>query len=244
MSAAFSNGVVDTFTFNADGQRVGKTDQAGPVKYVWDRQNVLIEANASNAIQAVHTLQPAYYGNQVSQRRAGVTSYYQFNALGSTLQLTGAAGTVTDSYLYRAFGELLTSSGTTVNPYQYGGRKGYIYDSDLFNFQVRARRYDPEWVDGGAGTQSDSRELIANLYRYVSNNPSTSTDPSGEILPILGLIAIGGLVGANLWIWGNNAVAADDLLNNRPINPDNTPTTLRYAGGLAYQPVRARVRPF
>ena len=56
-AACLAGGVVDTFTFNADGQRVGKTDQAGPVKYVWDRHNVLIEANASNAIQAVHTLQ-------------------------------------------------------------------------------------------------------------------------------------------------------------------------------------------
>lgn len=179
VEAAFSNGVVDTFTFNGDGQRVGKTDQAGPVKYVWDRQNVLIEANASNAIQAVHTLQPAFYGNQVSQRRAGVTSYYQFNALGSTLQLTGAAGTVTDSYLYRAFGDLLTSSGTTVNPYQYGGRKGYIYDSDLYNFQVRARRYDPEmgrwWSRDPIGFAGGD----ANLYRYIRNRPVRGIDASG-----------------------------------------------------------------
>ena len=38
--AVFANGVVDTFTFNADGQRVGRTDQTGTVNYVWDGQNV------------------------------------------------------------------------------------------------------------------------------------------------------------------------------------------------------------
>ena len=128
------------------------------MNYVWDRQNVLIEANASNAIQAVHTLEPALYGNQVSQRRSGVTSYLSLRRVGSTLQLTGAAGTATDSYLYRAFGDLVTSSGTTVNAYQYVGRKGYIYDSDLFNHQVRCGVTLPEWTVGGVGIPSDLRE--------------------------------------------------------------------------------------
>jgi YD repeat-containing protein len=40
---------------NADGQRVGKTDTGGTVNYVWDGENVLIETDASNAIEAVYT---------------------------------------------------------------------------------------------------------------------------------------------------------------------------------------------
>jgi YD repeat-containing protein len=66
VKAAFSNGVVDTVTFNADCQRVGRTDQTGSVNYFWDGQNILIETNASNVIEAVHTLEPRSYGNQVS----------------------------------------------------------------------------------------------------------------------------------------------------------------------------------
>jgi RHS repeat-associated protein len=179
VEAMLSTGVVDTFTYNGDGQRVGKTDQGGPVNYVWDGQNVLIEANASNVIEAVHTLEPAFYGNQLSQRRSGTTSYYHFDALGSTLQLTGSTGTVTDSYLYRAFGDLVASSGATVNPYQYVGRKGYIYDGDLDNFQVRARRYDPTtgrwWSRDPIGFAGGD----ANLYQYVGNRPLVGLDPSG-----------------------------------------------------------------
>ena len=143
LGVAFPNGVVDTFTYNGVGQRVGKTDQPGTLKYVWDGQNVLIETDASATIEAVHTLEPALYGNQVSQRRSGATSYYHFDALGSTLQLTDASATVTDSYLYRAFGDLVTSSGTTTNPYQYVGRLGYAYDTDLKGHTVRARHYGP-----------------------------------------------------------------------------------------------------
>jgi RHS repeat-associated protein len=185
VEAALSTGVVDTFTYNGDGQRVGKTDQGGPVNYVWDGQNVLIEANASNVIEAVHTLEPAFYGNQLSQRRSGTTSYYHFDALGSTLQLTGSTGTVTDSYLYRAFGDLVASSGSTVNPYQYVGRKGYIYDGDLDNFQVRARRYDPTmgrwWGRDPIGLAGGD----ANLYRYVENSATSFSDPSGLVGPVL-----------------------------------------------------------
>jgi RHS repeat-associated protein len=183
VQAALSPGVVDTFSFNGVGQRVGKIDQTGTFKFVWDGENVLIETNASNAIQAVHTLEPAYYGNEISQRRSGVSSYHHFDALGSTLQLTGSAGSVTDSYLYRAFGDLVTSSGTTTNPYQYAGRTGYSYDSDLFNFHVRARRYDPGmgrwWSRDPIGLAGGD----ANLYRYVANAASKLTDPSGLDLP-------------------------------------------------------------
>jgi RHS repeat-associated protein len=184
VKAALSTGVVDTFTFNADGQRVGRTDTTGSVNYVWDGQNVLIETNASNAIEAVHTLEPRYYGNQVSQWRSGVTSFYHFDGQGSTLSLTDAAGTATDGYAYYAFGGLVTTVGSTVNPYLYLGQKGYIYDSDLGNYQVRARRYgtgigrwwsrDPIGFAGGD----------ANLYRYVGNSPVASTDPSGEQNPL------------------------------------------------------------
>jgi len=176
------SGAVDNFTYNGDGRRVQKVDSAGTTKYVWDGQNVLLETNVGNVVQAVHTLEPRLYGNQVSQRRGTTSSYYHFDALGSTLGLTGSAGTATDSYVYRAFGELVASSGTTSNPYRYVGRLGYSYDVDLANYHVRARRYDPpsgRWwsrdpIGFGGGDE--------NLYRYVFNSPTSFTDPFGEAI--------------------------------------------------------------
>jgi RHS repeat-associated protein len=125
-------------------------------------------------------LQTRYYGNLISQRRGGTTSsYYFFDALGSTLQLTGSSGTVTDSYLYRAFGELINTSGSTTNAYRYGGRHGYSYDPDLANYHIRARRYDPT---SGRWWSRDPLDFIAgdaNLYRYSSNKAPNALDPSG-----------------------------------------------------------------
>ena len=118
---ALPSAIVDTFTYNGDGQRVQKIDSTGTTKHVWDGQNILLETDASNIIQVVYTLQPMLYGNLISQRRSGTTSFYLFDGLGSTTQLANSTGSVTDSYLYDSFGNILLTSGSTTNPLRYIG---------------------------------------------------------------------------------------------------------------------------
>ena len=69
---ALPSGIVDTFTYNGDGQRVQKIDSTGTTKHVWDGQNILLETDGSNIIQVVYTLQPQLYGNLISQWRSGM----------------------------------------------------------------------------------------------------------------------------------------------------------------------------
>ena len=76
---ALPSAVVDTFTYNGDGQRVQKIDSTGTTKHVWDGQNILLETNASNIVQVVYTLQPMLYGNLISQWRGGIGSFYIFD---------------------------------------------------------------------------------------------------------------------------------------------------------------------
>ena len=128
---AMPSAIVDTFTYNGDGQRVQKVDSTGTTKHVWDGQNILLETNGSNIIQVVYTLQPLLYGNLISQRRSTTTSFYLFDGLGSTTQLANSSGTVTDSYVYDSYGNILLTSGSTVNPFRYVGRLGYYFDPDV-----------------------------------------------------------------------------------------------------------------
>jgi len=171
--------IVDIFTYNGDGQRVQKQDSTGTTKHVWDGQNILLETNASNIIQVVYTLQPMFYGNLISQIRSATTSFYLFDGLGSTTQLANSSGSVTDSYLYDSFGNVLSTSGTTTNWLRFLGRLGYYYDIDLSACYLRARIYDP------AIGQFLSRDRMpiggghTNPYRYVRNNSSNLFDPSG-----------------------------------------------------------------
>jgi RHS repeat-associated protein len=180
---ALPTGVRNTFAYNGDGLRVQKQDSAGTTKHVWDGQNIILETDASNIIQAVYSLEPVIYGNLVSQRRSGATSYYLFDALGSTRQLADSTGSVTDSYLYDSLGNGLFSSGTTSNFFRYVGRPGYYYGPDLAKLYLRARTYDP------ASGRFLSRDPLAyageetNLYRYALNSPVNFTDPSGYVIP-------------------------------------------------------------
>ena len=75
-----------------------------------------------------------------------------YDGLGSTRQLANSAGTVTDTYLYDSFGNIIPggSSGTTTNPFQYVGRLGYYADIDTGIYYVRMRRYAPR-MSAGSG---------------------------------------------------------------------------------------------
>jgi RHS repeat-associated protein len=169
--------VPNTFTYNADNKRVQKQDSSGTSNGIWDLENILLETDQNNVTQVVYTLAPAEYGNLVSQIRGSTASYYQFDGLGSTDRLTSATLTVTDSYLYDAFGTVRTSSGVTVNPFRFVGRMGYYLNLDLIEYYVRARIFDPSQ---GRFISREPSGLDTNLYLYVRNSPVLCTDPSGE----------------------------------------------------------------
>jgi len=65
----------------------------------------------------------------------------------SWMRLTNSLGTVSDNYLYKAFGIIAVSSGTTINPSKFVGRNGYYFDADLIQYLCKK----PNWkcVVGG-----------------------------------------------------------------------------------------------
>ncbi len=55
--------------------------------------------------------------------RADANSYYHYDGLGSTRQLTDSTGSVTVSYTYDSFGSLIASTGTSANAYGFTGEQ-------------------------------------------------------------------------------------------------------------------------
>lgn len=104
----------------------------------WDFENQLAETDDQNEIHAVYTNEPQAYGNLISQYRKGPTiwtpSYYQYAALGSTRALTDDGGDATDTYVYDAWGNEVSVSGSTVNPFRWVGKVGYYWDDGTGTF--------------------------------------------------------------------------------------------------------------
>ena len=139
IQVALPSGIVDTFMYNGDGQRVQKQGSAGTTKHIWDRENILLETDGSNSIQVVYTLEPGTHGDLISQRRSGSTSFYLFDVIGSTRGLTDISADIQNLYIYDSFGTRLFTSGSQVTPFTFIGRHGYYWDSDISLYYIRLR---------------------------------------------------------------------------------------------------------
>lgn len=177
-----SNNSINTFVYDADGLRVRKEVGSTVTKFIWDGLRYLHEADASNATQNVFTCEPSTFGKLLFQRSKSGVSWnpltYHFDRLGSTDRTTLDDQSVHNSYVYRAFGSLQSSSGTTQIPFRFVGQQGYYHDTSRATSYVRQRHYAP----GMARWLSRDRvgvNVDPCLYLYVGNRPLLLRDPSG-----------------------------------------------------------------
>ena len=108
---------------------------------------------------------------------SGPAAYYEFDGQGNTAQLTGADGTVVNSYNYLPFGETLQATETVQNPFTFVGQAGVMRDGNGLDYMA-TRWYDPAQ---GRFTQQDPIRLAGgpNLYAYAANSPVNLIDPTG-----------------------------------------------------------------
>ena len=113
------------------------------------------------------------YGEQV---------YYFFSDhLGSTNVMTDSNGNVMSETLYKAWGEIRYSSGSSPTDFTYTGQRSELEDIGLMFYN--ARWYDPELA---RFTQADTivpgagNPAAYDRYAYVVNNPIGFSDPSGR----------------------------------------------------------------
>ena len=103
-------------------------------------------------------------------------AYYHYDYRGSTTAITNSSESVTHSYRYGAFGEMLLATESSFkNPYRYVGKYGVQYEGDSLYF-MRARYYNA--VKGRFF--GEDIEWSTNLYEYVENNPLRYIDINGQ----------------------------------------------------------------
>ena len=140
--------------------------------------NVVASYNGSGSLIAHYN-----YGlGLVSQTGPSGTGYYDFDASGNTVGITGSSGTYVNQYSYLPFGETTTVSAALPNPFTFAGQFGVMQiGTNLFN--MRARDYTPAT---GQFLSNDPIGLAggqANVRQYAGSNPVSLVDASGLFSP-------------------------------------------------------------
>jgi RHS repeat-associated protein len=189
-----------TVTYDGDGNRVQKSVNGVVTKYLVDDginptgySQVVIEDSTLNG----GTESQYVYGlERISDRWSPAPgtwnlSYYGYDGHGSVRLLTSSTGSVTDTYDYDAFGNLLHITGTTPNVYRFAGEQ---WDPDLNLYYNRARflsTAEGRFLTADAPSEDlfEPREL--NLYTYTGSDPVNGVDPAGnQFEETIGALAI------------------------------------------------------
>ena len=168
------------YTYNALGQRMKLTVGTAVTRYVYDGDRVLEETNDAGTVQARYTTAAgSYYAPLLHIWRVSdsLSRFPVYDLTGSARGLLDAAGGVTDTYTLEAFGKQRAGTGSTPNPYRFGGAWGYINGGSGLQ-QLGARFY---WPDIGRFVSQDPMGDGMNWYRYAAGNPVVWIDPSGLV---------------------------------------------------------------
>ncbi len=194
-----------SIVYDGDGNRVSKATANGTTKYLVDELNPTGYAQVLDEVQNSAVVRTYSWGLELisealpagSPLATGHSplSYYVFDGHGSVRALTDAAGAITDTYDYDAFG-ILTHSATTLssptpNNYLFAGEQ---FDPDLNLYYNRARYLNGAsgrfWSRDDDAYEDDETPTSLNSYLYTYANPINNTDAGGhEIDEVDGLNA-------------------------------------------------------
>ena len=147
--------------------------------------------------------------------------YYVKNLQGDIVKILDEDGNEKASYVYNAWGNILSQSEdelSSINPLRY---RGYVYDTDTGLYYLQSRYYDPTtgrfinaddtaYVDTNSGTP-----LNTNMFAYCENNFINNVDKTGHFFLVddLAYLVVGALVITVAAVFLSSP-AVRDALNN------------------------------
>jgi RHS repeat-associated protein len=158
------------FGYDPVRRRVEKVAAGTTTNYLYDGENVLREVRAGTTRTYV---QGQALDESLAMDDGTSLSYFHVDALGSIVKVTNAAGAVTLTRQYDAWGNL--EVGADQPGFAFTGRE---WDSEVGLYYYRARYDDPRL---GRFISEDpiGRADGPNMYLYARDNPVLFTDPTG-----------------------------------------------------------------
>jgi RHS repeat-associated protein len=184
VSITAPGGAVTTFQYSPLGFMTGESVNGTQTNFLVDPTgigSVVSTYNGSGSLIAHYN-----YGlGLVNQTGPSGAGYYDFDASGNTIGITGSSGAYVDQYSYLPFGETTTVSAALPNSFTFGGEYGALQlASNLFN--LRNRDYTPAIGQFLSNDPIGFASGDTNTRRFVGNDPLNFGDPLG-----LGSIAVG-----------------------------------------------------
>jgi RHS repeat-associated protein len=182
-----------SYEYDVNDLRVKKTVDAVVENYYLDGDNIAFVTDGVGA-RTFHYLYRLEADQVLAQDSETGMVWSLADRLGSIDVLVDGSGTIVDQRTYDSFGNTLSQLDPNVKfRFGYTGRES---DPETGLYYYRARYFDAN-VGRFISTDPIGFEAgDANLYRYVGNRSTLATDPTGEFafLPLLGIIALGGLI--------------------------------------------------
>jgi RHS repeat-associated protein len=167
-----------THDYNYAGMRIRHLgSERGDIEYIYDGDSILDELQNNTATLVAHYR----YGDRLlSLVTGGSDQFYHYSALGTTANLTNAAGAQQVAYRTDAFGKITQQEGTSVNRHIFTGQE---HDEKTGLIYFGARFYDPDTArfinqDSYLGESTTPPSLHRYLYAYA--NPTAWVDPTGH----------------------------------------------------------------
>ena len=181
-TTTLNDGTKVTYRYNANGMRTQKQVGSKVTDYYYDSNNNLIAEKTDNATLFF------YYDTEnspVALSYNGKMFYYVKNLQGDIVKILDEDGQEKASYVYNAWGNILSQSEdelSSINPLRY---RGYVYDEDTTLYYLQTRYYDPTT---GRFINADDTEFISssgtaigdNIFIYCENNPVNNVDYTGQ----------------------------------------------------------------
>lgn len=174
-----------SIVYDGDGNRVSKTVNGATTQYLVDDLNPTGYAQVVEELTNGSASRTYTYGLQrISEYQlvngAWTPSFYGYDGGGNVRNLTNSGGAVTDTYEYDAFGNSLTTSGSTPNHMLYQGEE---WDPDLSLYYLRARYMNPltgRFVSRDPDDGIDTDPASLHKYLYAEGDPVNLRDPNGR----------------------------------------------------------------
>ncbi len=168
--------VLGQFDYDYRGVRVRHNNSSrGNINYFYDGTSIIEERNDASQLVAFYR----YADRLLSLQTPTDTTYYHQAALGSTTNLTNAAGTAEISYRLDPWGQVREQTGTSANRQIFTGQE---HDENTGLIYFGARYYDPDTgrfisQDPNLGNPSTPPSLHRYLYTFA--NPTRYVDLFG-----------------------------------------------------------------